>query len=61
VDNADVLRYLCEYDDSELRRIGRAARERVLLAHSNQERAREFEQAVEIAQAKRAGSSTVAV
>jgi spore maturation protein CgeB len=61
VDHTDVLRYLCDYDDSELRRIGRAARERVLVSHSNQERAREFEQALEMAQAKRAGSTTIAV
>lgn len=61
VDHADVIRYIGGYDDSELRRIGRAARDRVLTAHSNRERAREFEQAVEISQAKKAGSSTVAV
>ena len=61
VDHADVVRYITDYDDSELRRIGRAARERVLVAHSNQQRAREFEQAVEISQVKKAGSSTVAV
>jgi len=61
VDHADVIRYIGDYDDSELRRIGWAARDRVLTAHSNRERAREFEQAVEISQTKKAGSSTVAV
>jgi spore maturation protein CgeB len=45
----DVVRYLTGYDDRELRRIGRAARERVLASHSNSVRAREFERAVEIA------------
>jgi spore maturation protein CgeB len=45
----DVVRYLKSYDDAELRRIGRAARDRVLAAHTNDVRACEFEQAVEIA------------
>src|SRR5947209_9659746 len=45
----DVVRYISDYDDSELRRIGRAARERVLTSHTSEVRAREFEQAVEIA------------
>lgn len=49
----DVVRYLSDYDAAELRRIGRAARERVLAGHTSEVRAREFEQAVEIA----AGSS----
>lgn len=61
LDRTDVTRYISDYDDSELRRIGRAARERVLAVHSNRERALEFEQAVEISKAKNAGSSTVAV
>ena len=56
----DVVRYLKSYDDSELRRIGRAARDRVLTAHTSDVRAREFERAVEIAtgHAKQAGSLT---
>jgi spore maturation protein CgeB len=56
----DVVRYLKSYDDSELRRIGRAARDRVLTAHTSNVRAREFERAVEIATgyAKQAGSLT---
>jgi spore maturation protein CgeB len=47
--NDDVVRYLQDYDAAELRRIGRAARERVLLSHTSDVRAREFEQAVETA------------
>src|SRR5215471_10711477 len=43
-DSEDVCRYLTETDASELRQIGRAARERVLSAHTNDIRAREFEQ-----------------
>jgi spore maturation protein CgeB len=45
----DVIRYLKDYDDQELRRIGRAARERVLAAHTSNARAREFERALEAA------------
>jgi spore maturation protein CgeB len=45
----DVVRYLSDYDATELKRIGRAARERVLASHTSDVRAREFEQAVEIA------------
>jgi spore maturation protein CgeB len=45
----DIVRYLKNYNDSELRRIGRSARDRVLAAHTSQVRAREFERAVEIA------------
>lgn len=45
----DVIRYLTGYDDQELRRIGRAACERVLASHTSNARAREFERAVEIA------------
>jgi spore maturation protein CgeB len=49
----DVMRYLREYDERELRHIGRAARERVLAAHTSEIRAREFECAVETAQVKK--------
>jgi len=45
----DIVRYLNNYDQAELRRIGRAARERVLAEHTSDVRAREFEHAVEIA------------
>ncbi|HEY6251304.1 MAG TPA: glycosyltransferase, partial [Candidatus Angelobacter sp.] len=50
-DADDVCRYLAE-TDSELQRIGRAAQERVLAAHTNVIRAREFESAVEHAMRK---------
>lgn len=49
----DVVRYLRDYDANELRRIGRAARERVLISHTSEVRAREFEQAVEKAMSKK--------
>jgi spore maturation protein CgeB len=44
----DIMRYLKHFDHAELRRIGRAARDRVLAAHTSDVRAQEFEQAVEI-------------
>jgi spore maturation protein CgeB len=50
--SSDVERYITGYDDAELRRIGRAARERVLACHTSEVRAREFERAVEIASRK---------
>jgi hypothetical protein len=43
------VRYLRDYDQGELRRIGRAARERVLASHTSDVRASEFERAVDIA------------
>jgi len=45
----DIVRYVRDCDAAELRRIGRAARERVLAGHTSDVRAGEFEQAVEIA------------
>jgi spore maturation protein CgeB len=45
----DIERYLRDYEQAELRRIGRAARERVLASHTSDVRADEFEKAVEIA------------
>jgi spore maturation protein CgeB len=45
----DIIRYLKIYNDSELRRIGQAARERVLAGHTSEVRAQEFEHVVEIA------------
>jgi spore maturation protein CgeB len=45
----DVVRYLSDADDSELRRIGRRAQERVLAEHTSQRRAQQFEQYVEMA------------
>jgi spore maturation protein CgeB len=52
VGSRDVERYLSESDPAELKKIGRAARERVLAAHTNDRRAQEFEQAVENPRAK---------
>ncbi|HWS16401.1 MAG TPA: glycosyltransferase, partial [Candidatus Elarobacter sp.] len=45
----DIVRYVKDYEEAELRRIGRAARERVLASHTSDVRAQEFEHAVEIA------------
>jgi spore maturation protein CgeB len=45
----DVLRYIAEYDGDELRRIGCAARERVLAVHTSDIRAGEFERVAETA------------
>lgn len=45
----DVVQYLTGYDHRELRRIGRAACERVLASHTSGARAREFERVLEIA------------
>jgi spore maturation protein CgeB len=53
VGSDDVVRFLRDYDPSELRRIGRAARERVLASHTSDVRAGEFEHAVEIAASAR--------
>jgi spore maturation protein CgeB len=49
VDGQDVIGYL-GLDDSELRRIGDAARQRVLAEHTSEVRAREFEAAIAKAQ-----------
>jgi spore maturation protein CgeB len=43
----DVVRYLTGYDHAELKRIGNAARERILRHHTSEQRAIEFESAVE--------------
>jgi spore maturation protein CgeB len=56
----DVVRYIADYDPAELRRIGRAARERALAGHTSEIRAREFENAIEQAMAKSAPSKLVA-
>jgi spore maturation protein CgeB len=55
----DVVRYITEYDPAELRRVGRAARERALTGHSSEIRAREFESAIEQALYARAVPSKV--
>ncbi|MGE5323488.1 MAG: glycosyltransferase [Actinomycetota bacterium] len=57
----DVIRYVSGYSNCELQAIGRAARERVLASHSNTRRAREFEQAVEIASGRKLDSRIAAV
>ncbi len=43
----DVVRYLTEFRDSEIRQIGRAAQDRVLAEHTSAIRALEFEREVE--------------
>ncbi len=45
----DVLRYLTELSEAEVREVGNRAEARVLAEHTSQERAREFEGAVESA------------
>ena len=55
----DIVRYLRDYNATELRRIGCAARERVLANHTSDVRAQEFELAVEIAMSKQARALTV--
>jgi spore maturation protein CgeB len=45
----EIVRYLRELDESELRAIGMAAQRRVLVAHTSQQRAKEFEREVEAA------------
>jgi spore maturation protein CgeB len=46
---AEVVRYLRELSDAELREIGLAAQARVLASHTSQRRAQEFEREVEAA------------
>ena len=48
----EVVRYISGYDGAELRQIGRAAQSRVFEKHTSDARAREFEEAVEIASNK---------
>lgn len=55
----DVVRYVRDYDAAELRRIGRAARERVLGSHTSEVRAQEFERAVETAMSSTAQAKTL--
>jgi spore maturation protein CgeB len=45
----DIIRYIAEYEDAELRRIGRAAYGRVLANHTSAIRALEFERSAEAA------------
>ncbi|HVO64119.1 MAG TPA: glycosyltransferase [Terriglobales bacterium] len=53
----DVVAYLSEMSDEEVRAIGRCARERVLAEHTAQQRATEFENAIAAAMAKHSGLS----
>jgi spore maturation protein CgeB len=55
-----VSRYLSDYGAGELRRIGRAARERVLERHTSDIRAVEFERAVEAATRRRTEAKVLA-
>jgi spore maturation protein CgeB len=59
----DVIRYLVDLDDSELRRIGDAAQQRVLAEHTSEQRAKQFENAVQSAldRTAREGVPTAAV
>jgi spore maturation protein CgeB len=43
----DVVRYLSELSDSEVRRIGNRAQERALSEHTSERRATDFEKALE--------------
>jgi spore maturation protein CgeB len=58
--SGEVIRYLSDYDTAELRRIGRAARERVLAGHTSDIRAAEFERAVAIAAQRRKEAKVLA-
>jgi spore maturation protein CgeB len=49
----DVVRYISDFSDGDLRRIGDSARERMLAEHSNTARAIEFEQAIQGARSAR--------
>jgi spore maturation protein CgeB len=49
----DVVRCLTGYDESELRRIGNQAQQRVLAEHTSEQRARQFEACVERVRAPR--------
>lgn len=48
----DVVRYLADTDEAELRRIGRRAQERVLAEHTAERRAEQFEQYVSTARTR---------
>ncbi len=54
----DVERYIVNYSDAELKKIGQAARERVLAAHTNEARAIQFETAAEAVLARTEESRT---
>lgn len=52
----EIVRYLRELDESELRAIGLAAQRRVLAVHTSQQRAKEFEREVEASRRGAPGS-----
>jgi spore maturation protein CgeB len=56
----DVVRYLSEMDDGEIRRIGRRAQKRVLTEHSSMRRAAEFEEYVASSRTMTRGSKLLA-
>jgi spore maturation protein CgeB len=57
----DVIRYLTELSEGEVRRIGESAQARVLAEHSSQQRAREFEAAVQKAMSQSSANVDAAV
>jgi spore maturation protein CgeB len=52
VSSSDVMRYISDGDDEQLRRIGRRAQERVLSEHTSGQRAQQFERAIESVKAR---------
>jgi spore maturation protein CgeB len=56
----DIIRYLTDYSRAEVRKMGRAARDRVLASHTSEERAKEFERAVANARRKPALAESLA-
>jgi spore maturation protein CgeB len=57
----DVVRYLSEMDDAEIRQIGRNAQQRVLAEHTAEHRAEEFERYLEGVSIKNAASAATGV
>jgi spore maturation protein CgeB len=57
----EIVRYLREFDEPELRAIGVAAQRRVLAAHTSQQRAIEFECEVEAAASRRTSLGNAAL
>lgn len=58
-DSADVLRYLRDTDPELLRRMGSAARERIVLEHSSSRRAEQFEQSVSSVASRQLSTTSV--
>lgn len=57
VDSGDVVRYLAELSEIEVRQIGERAQERVRAEHTSLRRAREFESAIENVRSRTARSA----